>query len=293
VTEPADIRPFLRWAGSKRRLIKYLAPYIPTCWNRYYEPFLGGGALFFYLAPARAEISDASPELIRTYRAVRRYPDRILKFLRPLRPRRKTFERVKTRSARTSAEAAGSFIFLNKACWNGLYRVNSDGIFNVPFGWPRTDSIIDEENFRKASRQLRRREVRIRCQDFEEISDRVERGDFVFLDPPYVTLHNVNGFADWNESLFSWADQERLARMACRLVRRGANILITNANHPDVCALYRNFGYTTFNRSSTLAGDTTKRRSTSEAIFYAGPAYTDIKGRRFSGLHDGSDSRTH
>jgi DNA adenine methylase len=207
------VRPFLRWAGSKRRVLRYLAPYIPKTWNRYYEPFLGGGALFFSLAPGEAEISDSSPDLIRTYLSVRKYPEKILDFLRPLRPDRETFDRIKWKRCRSEVEAAGAFIFLNKACWNGLYRVNSDGIFNVPYGWPKTDFVVDEENFRLSSAQLRRRGVRIRQQDFEEIESRVGSGDFVFFDPPYVTTHNINGFADWNERLFSWSDQLRLVHL--------------------------------------------------------------------------------
>jgi DNA adenine methylase len=115
-------------------------------------------------------------------------------------------------------QIAGSFIFLNRACWNGLYRVNSDGVFNVPYGWPRTNFLIDEENLRECAKQLRRRSITLRQQDFEDIEDRVSRDDFVFLDPPYVTAHNMNGLVDWNERIFSWADQVRLASMAKRLI---------------------------------------------------------------------------
>jgi DNA adenine methylase len=231
--------------------------------------------MFFHLAPHRAEISDASPSLIETYKAVRVDPDSILRLLRPLRPNRETFEKFKASAPRTPATKAAQFILLNKACWNGLYRVNADGIFNVPFGQPKTDFLINEENLRRCAKQLRRREISTRCQDFEVISDRVENGDFVFLDPPYVTSHNMNGFVDWNESLFSWDDQIRLASMAKKLVRRGANILITNADHPDVHELYRSFHYKKLDRYSTLASDKTHRGTTSEAIFIGGPAYSE------------------
>jgi DNA adenine methylase len=232
--------------------------------------------MFFFLGPKRAELSDASPALIDTYRCVRRDPEAVLRFLRPLRPTRASFDRIRRRKARTLSEAAGSFIFLNKACWNGLYRVNSDGIFNVPYGWPKTDFVVDEDNLRRCSQLLRRRAVSLRCQDFEEIGDRVLGGDFVFLDPPYVTSHNMNGFVDWNESLFCWQDQIRLARMARRFVARGANVLITNAAHADIRNLYKGFGYTEYERWSTLAGDLDSRRKTSEAIFFGGPAYGSV-----------------
>ena len=232
--------------------------------------------MFFYLGPQRAEISDASVPLIETYRAVRNDPVDILRFLGPLKPDKATFNRLKGYAPRDHVNKAAQFIFLNKACWNGLFRVNSDGIFNVPFGQPKTNFIIDEKNFLRCARQLRRREISIRCQDFEEIADRVISGDFVFLDPPYVTSHNMNGFVDWNESLFSWKDQIRLAAMAKKLVRRGANVLVTNAAHPDIQELYGDFGRYSFARWSTLASDTSRRRRTSEAIYYGGPAFRDF-----------------
>lgn len=208
--------------------------------------------MFFYIGPKRAEISDASQPLIETYRAVKERPDRILQFLRRLKPDKTTFNRIRQFAPRGRVGAAGQFIFLNKSCWNGLYRVNSNGIFNVPYGWPKTDYLIDEENFLRCSVQLRRREISIRHQDFEEIEGRVSAGDFVFLDPPYVTSHNMNGFVDWNECLFSWKDQVRLAAMAQRLVDKKANVLITNAAHADLRRLYSNFGQTEFNRSRAL-----------------------------------------
>jgi DNA adenine methylase len=231
--------------------------------------------MFFFLSPRCAEISDASLPLIETYKAVRQHPDAILRFLRPLRPNKTSFNRLRQYEPRGAAAQAGQFIFLNKACWNGLYRVNSDGIFNVPFGQPKTNFIIDEGNFLRCAHQLRRRAVSIRRQDFDHIEDRVRDGDFVFLDPPYVTSHNMNGFIDWNECLFSWTDQVRLAAMARRLVRKKANVLVTNADHPDVHELYADFGRATFDRHSTLASDTSRRGKTSEAIFYGGPAYSE------------------
>ncbi len=236
--------------------------------------------MFFYLGPKSAEISDASEPLIETYRAVRDNHTKILKFLAPLTPNRSTFDRVRSYAPRTNANRAAQLIFLNKACWNGLYRVNSDGIFNVPFGQPKTSFVINKANFDRCATQLRRRGISIRNQDFQEIEDRVEEGDFIFLDPPYVTLHNMNGFADWNESLFSWADQVRLAEMAHRLVAVGANVLITNAAHPDVHNLYEGFGVREFVRHSTLASDRSRRRKTTEAIFFGGPLYAALPNGR-------------
>ena len=290
--EPTDIRPFLRWAGSKRKLLRHLIPFIPKSFNKYYEPFLGGGSMFFYLGPKRAEISDASLPLIQTYRAVADSPDEMLKFLRPLKPSKANFYRLRQYAPRIAANAGAQFIFLNKSCWNGLYRVNSNGIFNVPYGSPKTDGIIDEENFIRCSTQLRRREISIKCQGFDKIETRVCEGDFIFLDPPYVTSHNMNGFVDWNENLFSWADQVRLAAMARRLVAKKANVLITNAAHEDIRELYADFGQSEFQRSTTLASDISRRGKTSEAIFFGGPAY-NVEWALNRGVEDGRESRAY
>lgn len=275
VVRGSGIKPFLSWVGSKRKLIKHLVPYIPAQWNTYFEPFLGGGALFFYLAPEKAVVSDCCPALIETYKAVKTNHRAIASFLRPLSPTRDEFDRMKKFSPRSSASKAGQFIFLNKSCWNGLYRVNSDGIFNVPYGMPRTDFLVDEANFGLCAKQLRRKRVSVKLQDFEKIEKDVAAGDFVFFDPPYVTSHNLNGFADWNERIFSWQDQIRLAALARRLVQKGANVLITNADHSDVKYLYADFGYSQIVRSTTLASDKSKRGQTSEAVFFGGPAYLD------------------
>lgn len=288
--EAAHPEPFLSWAGSKRKLIHHLSPFFPKAFDKYYEPFLGGGSVFFYLQPKRAEISDLSAALVETYRAVRSSPEAILDILRPLRPTKKNFEAMKAKTPVSKAGRGAQFIFLNKTCWNGLYRVNSAGIFNVPFGSPKSDFVVDEDNLLACAKQLRRREITIECQDFEDIGDRAEVGDFVFLDPPYITSHNLNGFADWNERLFSWKDQIRLAAMATKLVEKGVNVLITNADHDDVRRLYANFASHSFQRHSTLANDTTKRRRTSELIIFGGPYYRYAKINRSEAAH-GSERR--
>jgi len=269
----ADIRPFLRWAGSKRRLLKHLVRFIPPTYNKYYEPFLGGGALFFYIGPAEAEISDISSHLISMYTNVKDAPEEILEYLKPLKADREHFDKVKASVPENDIEDSARLIFLNKTCWNGLFRVNSDGIFNVPFGRPKTDFIIDESNFLRCSKLLKNPRITVLKQDFQEIETCVKRGDFIFCDPPYITSHNRNGFADWNEKLFSWNDQIRLATMARRIVERGANVLVTNADHAEVHTLYKDFGSYTFHRRSTLASNAKRRITTSEAVFFGGPAY--------------------
>ncbi len=262
-------RAFLRWAGSKRQTLSHILSVLPEHHGTYYEPFLGSGALFFLLQPPRAVLSDTCLELIATFRALRDDVEAIIRHLTPLRPRKRLYYRIRNNRSTERFQRAAEFLFLNKACWNGLYRVNSLGQFNVPYGLPKTDFIADFENLRACSRALRRRGIRLRRSDFEDSLDDARAGDLVYLDPPYVTRHSNNGFVDYNEVLFSWKDQQRLARVARRLAAKGVRIVLTNANHREVLDLYPGFASREFQRSSTLASDATKRGSVRELILYS------------------------
>ena len=268
LTLSATPRPFLRWVGSKRTLLPRIANALPGRYSTYYEPFLGSGSLFFLLEPARAILSDSCSELMGTFEAVREHAAAVLRFLRPLKPDKELFYWLRANRSQGQYKRAAEFIYLNKTCWNGLYRVNSRGEFNVPYGLPRTDYIIDEDNLRACSTALNRQHVELRCCDFEEAVKNAGEDDLVFLDPPYVTGHNNNGFIDYNEQLFSWSDQTRLARVAGELVHRGAHVLVTNAFHQDLIDLYEGFNLMTINRSSTLASISAKRGRVNEALFW-------------------------
>ncbi len=184
---------------------------------------------------------------------------------------KETYYAVRGNRSRGPYKRAAEFIYLNKACWNGLYRVNASGEFNVPYGRPKKNQSEDYPNLRECASKLARRAVTIANADFEHVLESATEGDFVFLDPPYVTRHNNNGFIDYNERLFSWADQRRLAATAQRLRNNGVHVLATNAAHKDVLKLYRNFDKYPFDRRSTLAADTRKRGMVREMIFSSRP----------------------
>lgn len=264
----ASPRPFLRWAGSKRSLLSSIVEVLPDRFGTYREPFLGGGSLFFLLQPDRASLSDVCGELIETYQAVRDDPRSVLRYLTPLVPCREVFYEVRNNRSRGRFKRAAEFIYLNKACWNGLYRVNSLGEFNVPFGAPKTLNVVHPDNLHECSRRLTVPTVDVQCCDFEVALAETRAGDLVFLDPPYVTRHNNNGFIDYNERLFSWEDQERLAVEACRLADLGAHVVVTNAMHHDVIALYDGFSTRTISRASTLASAPRARGRVEEAVFW-------------------------
>jgi DNA adenine methylase len=264
----ATPRPFLRWAGSKRALLTQFIDILPTRFRRYHEPFLGAGSLFFLLQPDKALLSDACGELVETFLAVRDKPGTVLRYLDELKIDRDMFYAVRANRSLGRYKRAAEFIYLNKACWNGLYRVNSNGDFNVPYGAPKSANVIDAPNLRLCADVLARPSVEIQHASFSDSLLEVQEGDLVFLDPPYVTGHNNNGFVDYNETLFSWGDQVEAAKAAVAAANRGANVIVTNAYHDDVLALYPGFSVRPLSRSSTLAANSAKRRRVEEAVIW-------------------------
>lgn len=264
----ATTKPFLRWAGAKRRLVAELSASVPTDFDRYFEPFLGSATLFFHLAPSKAVLGDRIPELIATYRAVRDGPLAVKRHLDAWSVDRDTYYTVRSNAYRNRFQRAAQFIYLNKAGWNGLYRVNSAGQFNVPFGRPKSQNVASAEALRTCASALRGN-VDLQVADFEDTLQDAKRTAFIYLDPPYVTGHANNGFIDYNESLFSWHDQERLARTVEQLALRGCRVLLSNADHPSIRALYDGFAIRTLARHSTLAGNAAFRRPITELLIQA------------------------
>ena len=246
--------------------MRKIVPFLPSQFGVYHEPFLGSGALFFLIRPDRAWLSDKCGELIDAFTVIRDDVSAVIRYLRPLKPDRDLFYAIRKRPSHGRLKRVAEFLYLNKTCWNGLYRVNSEGRFNVPYGMPKTDFIADFENLRACSETLQKSSVRLRSCDFEEALADVRADDLVYLDPPYVTRHNNNGFIDYNKTLFSWKDQKRLARRARQLAELGAYVIVTNANHSEVVELYRGFTSRTVSRSSTLASDPKCRVRVKEAI---------------------------
>ena len=256
--------PFLKWAGGKRWLTKRFPGLIPATFKSYHEPFLGSGAVFFHLAPEVASISDSNRELITTYRAIRDEPANVMRLLRAHSNKHNDAYYYKVRSAepKTLASKAARFLYLNRTCWNGLYRVNKEGTFNVPRG--TKDSVVfPSDDFDLISSRLKH--ARLTCCDFEVALDRAQDEDFVFVDPPYTVKHNYNGFLKYNQSIFSWDDQIRLALAVKRASGRGAKVLVLNADHQSVRDLYRRVGVPlSLPRSSVLAADPDFRAKTRE-----------------------------
>jgi DNA adenine methylase len=264
--KPKVVEPFLKWPGGKRWLVQRYSNLFPTSFRRYFEPFLGGGAVFFHLLPPLAVLSDANPDLINAYQCVKNNPSIIDQRLRWLHARHnhKLYYRMRAKKPRSNIGRAVRFIYLNRSCFNGIYRVNQKGEFNVPIG--SKDLIEYPEDYLSLISQSFKKTV-IEVVDFEDSIDRAGKDDFIFVDPPYTVMHNNNNFRKYNASLFSWADQKRLAAAVRRAAQREAIIMITNANHQSIKDLYGGFGnHCLINRSSVLAADSLHRCKTTELL---------------------------
>ena len=261
--------PFLKWAGGKRWLVYYHHDIFPCSYNRYIEPFLGSGAVFFHLQPRNAILSDTNLELINCYQALKSDSDKVLKTLKQHDRKhcKDYYYHIRDAKPRNIYTRAARFIYLNRTCWNGLYRVNLNGQFNVPIG-TKNNILLDTDTFDAVSKQLKGAEIR--HSDFETVIDEAEKNDLIFIDPPYTVKHNYNGFIKYNETLFNWEDQLRLRDATVRAKQRGAQIVLTNADHKSIRALYRNdFDLYRVNRESVLAANSSFRGKVHELLVIA------------------------
>ena len=240
-------QPFLKWAGGKRQLVPLLHDAItriaPAGFQHYYEPFVGGGALFFALRAAgwrdHATLGDSNERLVRTYLAVRGDVEQVIRTLRKGRYEEKFFLRERARFIDTAvddSEVAAWFIYLNRTCFNGLYRVNKSGQFNVPFGKYTNPTLCDEPGLRAASEALKG--VDFRIGDFEKCVRSAEKGDLVYFDPPYVPVGGTADFTSYTRDGFTMEDQRRLMERALSLKQRGVHVILSNADLPVVRKLY-------------------------------------------------------
>ncbi len=235
-------RPFLKWAGGKTQLISELIARMPKQFSRYYEPFLGGGALFFSLYRSQkirlAFLSDLNAELIDTYLAIRDYVDDVIAILSQY-PHSKEFYydlRIRDPWKMPLPERAARMIYLNKTGYNGLYRVNRQGKFNVPFGRYKSPRYCDRENLKAVSNALQG--VSIKCVPFEKAVEQADEGDWVYFDPPYAPLSQTSNFTSYHATGFSPEDQKRLRDVCLSLTAKGVHITLSNSNAKLIRELY-------------------------------------------------------
>ncbi|MFR1214936.1 MAG: DNA adenine methylase [Acutalibacteraceae bacterium] len=245
-----QMSPILKWAGGKTQLLDPITARMPKTYNRYYEPFIGGGAVWLAVMPEKAVINDMNEQLINLYRQMKENAQSVISFVNELDsiPCDKNFyysirERYneKIASCALDAECAALMIWINKHCFNGLYRVNGKGLFNVPYNNKVNGKSIDEDNLAAIADYLNKADISITCLDFEEVCEEVRAGDFIYFDSPYIPISATADFTDYTKDGFLPEDHKRLAALFHRLDSVGALVMLSNNDVPLVHELYSGF----------------------------------------------------
>lgn len=271
VTEEAKIKikiiidkrpkPFVKWVGGKRQLLKQfrlMNLYPPEEFDvkkaRYFEPFVGGGAVFFDLLPEKSFLSDLNSELVTTYNIIKNNVEELIVTLKQYKYEKEFFLKVRAMDQKRlqEVEVASRFIYLNRTCFNGMYRVNSKGEFNVPFGKYSNPLICDEQNLRRVSRELKN--VEVKCQDYKAIIDIPKKGDFVYFDPPYYPMNSTSFFTSYTKEAFLDKEQIELRDAYLALHERGCFVMLSNSDTPFINKIYSDIEKYGIKISKILAG---------------------------------------
>ncbi len=268
-SDPAP-RPILKWVGGKTQLLEQMKPLMPKTWNRYFEPFVGGAAVFFELRAQRPEmpafLSDVNAELVNCYTVVRDDVDAVIEALRHHVYESEHYYKVRALNPAelAPAERAARTIFLNKTGYNGLYRVNRSGQFNVPFGRFTKPLFCDVDNLHACARALRG--VSIEHDDFSKVLERAKKGDFVYFDPPYVPLSPTSDFTAYIPGGFGEAEQRKLAKVFAKLAARGVHVMLSNSDTPLVRELYDGFDIHVVYASRSVNSNAARRGKLAEVV---------------------------
>lgn len=259
------VKPFLRWAGSKRQLLPKLSSYWTAKHGRYFEPFLGSGCLFFAIQPSKAVLSDINNELIATYEQIRKHPLEVFEALNIFQNNENEYYRMRGIDSITLApiERASRFIYLNRYSFNGLYRTNKLGRFNVPYGGDKTGNLPNKDIILACSKALSN--VTLVAGDFEHILDETREKDFVYLDPPYK-VSNRRVFNEYDSSSFSTNDLLRLKQLLDKLTYKGTEFLVSYADCDEAYTLSKGYSYKIVTVRRNIAGFTKKRKTTTELL---------------------------
>lgn len=241
-----QLSPVVKWAGGKRRLVKKYQNYFPNSFNTYYEPFFGGGALFFHLYSEskidKAILADINEELINLYKVIRNDCDKLISELESGRyyNEKKQYYKIRAEKPTNNIVRAARLLYLNHTCFNGLYRVNKKGEFNVPYGrYPKNVKIYDKQNLCNVSKCLQT--VKILNCDFEKAVETAEKGDFIYFDPPYAPISATSDFTSYTAKGFGYKDQKRLAELFRKLDDRGCYVMESNSSAPLIFDLYEEY----------------------------------------------------
>jgi DNA adenine methylase len=238
-----ECKPFVKWAGGKSQLISEITKYLPNKFNSYFEPFVGGGALFFKLQPSKGIISDINPELINLYEVIKLNVEKLINDLKTHKHEENYYYELRNADRDddyknwSKIKKASRFIYLNKTCYNGLYRVNSKGYFNVPFGSYKNPTIVDETNLRACSTVLKDTEIIL--SDFTHIKEKTNNGDFVYFDPPYKPLNKTSSFTKYFKEDFHEKKQIVLKELCDFLTKKDVYFMLSNSYTDMITELYK------------------------------------------------------
>lgn len=261
------IRPFLKWAGGKSRLISQYSLHLPTYYQTYYEPFLGGGAIFFHLQPTEAVLSDVNANLVNVYTCIRDHLDAVIDHLKihASQHGQDYYYRIRAQAPQTSAQQAARFIYLNRTCFNGLYRENSKGQFNVPMGRYKNPKICDLELLHAVSEALQ--PIQICQQPFETILKLAKSAqDFVYFDPPYHPISATSDFTAYSRGAFTADDQNQLAQVFAELADRGVQVMLSNSDSPLIHELYQHYNIHAIQAGRAINSNPQKRGKITELL---------------------------
>ena len=268
------LQPFTKWTGGKRQLLPIIKSLMPDNYNNYFEPFIGGGALFFDLSPDKAVINDFNNELINCYQQIKKYPQKLIELLAKHQENNSKEYYLELRSAdrdnridkMTNVERAARIMYMLRVDFNGLYRVNSKNQFNVPYGRYKNPKIVDSDLILSISQYLNSNNIKILTGDFEKAVQDVVAGDFVYFDPPYIPLSETSAFTSYTHEGFTYEDQVRLRDCFKKLDEKGAFVMLSNSSSPLVEELYKDFNIHKVEANRTNGAKTSSRGKISEII---------------------------
>ncbi len=274
-----SIAPILKWVGGKRQLLDQIMPLIPKNCSTYVEPFLGGGAVFFELQPKKAIINDFNEELVNVYLSVRDSCEDLISLLEIHEAKHseayyyqiRSLDRDSGYSRLPPVEKAARILYLNKTCYNGLYRVNAAGQFNTPFGRYKNPSIYDAAAIRAMSKYLQRKSISIRQGDYRLALKGLRKGAFVYLDPPYLPISSSSSFTGYTEGGFSYDQQVELKKECDKLRKKGIAFLQSNSDCKEIRELYRGYEIRTVRAKRSINSNADKRGEINEVLIYYEP----------------------
>lgn len=274
--EELSISPLIRWAGGKRLIVTQLTNYLPKNFNTYFEPMVGSGAVFLALKPKSAVLADLNPELVNFYKVIKIMPKDFYRAVHQLKASKTMYYRIRNETPSSPLDRAVRFFYLVRLSWNGLYRVNKLGNFNVPCGGRFPKELITLPSVLNISNALKN--SRLVCGDFESTATVAKRGDLVYFDPPYPKGATYNdGFARYHETGFNFEEHERLANYARKLISKGVHVLITEAATHRIRNLYKaDFHIRLVRSKSLIAADSDHRRLVYESIITSYPGGTYV-----------------